>query len=66
LSKVLKFLLIYRFVGALGQKQMWGNCVSACGWGCTLFNFTEALAVFSFSLSVYGLHCRLLGLLVTV
>ncbi len=35
---------------ALGQKQMWCNCVSACGWRCTSFDFTEALAcLFIFS-----------------
>jgi hypothetical protein len=44
LSKVLKFAVICRFAGALGQKQMWGNCVSACVLGCTSFDFVEALA----------------------
>jgi hypothetical protein len=46
--------------GAVGQKQMWCNRVSACGWRCTSFDFAEALAFLfiflSFNVSTVGLH----------
>jgi hypothetical protein len=59
LSKVLKFAVICRSAGALGQKQMWCNCVSACVLGCTSFDFVEALAfLFIFCLSIYWSVCR--------
>ncbi len=32
----------------LGKKQMWCNCVSACGWCCTSFVFLKRWLYFSF------------------
>jgi len=54
------FICLMVCICALGQKQMWCNRVSACGWSCTSFDFAEALAfLFIFLSVVLSLLCRL-------